>query len=47
VNDTLRTTAIGVGSAVTISLGILPDILAVVGGVLTIVYFIIKIKKEI
>ena len=47
MSDTLKTTSIGVVSATTISLGILPDVVAVIGGILTIVYFIIKIKKEI
>ena len=47
MSDTLKTTSVGVVSATTISLGILPDVVAVIGGILTIIYFIIKIKKEI
>ena len=47
MEDTLKTTSVGILSATTISLGILPDLVAVIGGILTIIYFIIKIKKEI
>ena len=47
MSDTLKTTSVGVVSATTISLGILTDVVAVIGGILTIIYFIIKIKKEI
>ena len=47
MEDTLKTTSVGILSATTISLGVLPDLVAVIGGILTIIYFIIKIKKEI
>ena len=47
MTDTLRTTAVGVGSAAAISLGILPDLVSVAVGVVTFLYFVIKIKKEL
>ena len=47
MTDTLRTTAVGVGSAAAISLGILPDLVSVAVGVVTFIYFLIKIKKEL
>jgi len=47
MTDTLKTTAVGVSSAAAISLGILPDLVSVAVGVVTFLYFIIKIKKEL
>ena len=47
MTDTLRTTAVGVGSAAAISLGILPDLVSVAVGIVTFLYFVIKIKKEL
>ena len=47
MTDTLRTTAVGVGSATAISLGVLPDLVSVAVGVVTFLYFVIKIKKEL
>ena len=47
MTDTLRTTAVGVGSATAISLGVLPDLVSVAVGVVTFIYFLIKIKKEL
>jgi|TARA_Y100000401_G_scaffold40697_1_gene30939 hypothetical protein len=47
MTDTLRTTAVGVGSAAAISLGVLPDLVSVAVGVVTFIYFLIKIKKEL
>ena len=46
MEDTLKTTAIGVTATGAISLGVLPDIVSVAVGVVTIVYFLIKIKNE-
>jgi len=47
MDDTLKTSVVGVtGSAVT-GLGILPDVVSVVVGITTIVYLIIKIKSEL
>ena len=45
--DTLKTTAIGIGSAGIISFGMLPDIVSIGVGVVTIVYFCIRIYKEL
>lgn len=47
MTDTLRTTAVGIGSAAAISLGILPDLVSVAVGIVTFLYFVIKIKKEL
>ena len=47
MTDTLKTTAVGVGSAATISLGVLPDLVSVAVGIVTFLYFVIKIKKEL
>ena len=47
MEDTLKTTALGVGSASLVGLGILPDIVSVLVGVVTFIYFIIKIYNEL
>ena len=47
MTDTLKTTAGGLGSAAIISLGVLPDIVSILVGIVTIVYFCVKIYKEI
>ena len=47
MTDTLKTTAVGIGSAAAISLGILPDLVSVAVGIVTFLYFVIKIKKEL
>ena len=47
MGDTLKTTALGGVSAAVIGLGILPDIISVCVGVVTIIYFVLKIKNEI
>ena len=47
MEDTLKTTALGVTSAAVIGLGVLPDIISVCVGIVTIVYFLLKIKNEI
>ena len=45
--DTVRTSAVGVtGSAVT-GLGILPDAVSVIVGIVTIIYLFIKISNEL
>lgn len=45
--DTVRTSAVGVtGSAVT-GLGILPDAVSVIVGIVTIIYLFIKIGNEL
>ena len=45
--DTLKNTAGGLGSAAVIGLGILPDVVSICVGIVTIIYFGIKIKKEL
>ncbi len=47
INDTLKTTMIGSGSAAVISTGWLPDTIAIVVGALTAVHLMIKIFKEL
>ena len=47
MTDTLKTTAGGLGSAAIIGLGVLPDIVSILVGIVTIVYFCVKIYKEI
>ena len=45
--DTLRTSAVGVtGSAVT-GLGILPDAMSILVGIVTIIYLFVKIGNEL
>ena len=46
MTDTLKVTAGGLGSATIIGLGVLPDMISVAVGVVTIIYFCIKIYKE-
>jgi hypothetical protein len=46
MEDTLKTTALGGASAAVIGLGILPDLVSVAVGVVTIIYFLLKIKNE-
>tara|TARA_Y100001973_G_scaffold81816_1_gene120712 strand:- start:2361 stop:2507 length:147 start_codon:yes stop_codon:yes gene_type:complete len=47
MTDTLQTSIVGFSSAAIIQLGLLPDIISVVLGIVTIVHIIIKIIKEI
>ena len=47
MTDTLKTTAGGLGSAAVIGLGILPEVVSVCVGIVTIIYFVLKIKKEL
>jgi len=47
MTDTLKTTAIGVTSAAAIKFGMLPDIISIAVGIVTFLYFVIKIKKEL
>ena len=46
MEDTLRTTAVGFSGQFISGLHILPDLISVLVGVATLVYLIIKIKKE-
>ena len=45
--DTLKTTAGGLGIAAIGTLGILPDVISIGVGAVTIIYFCIKIHKEL
>ena len=45
--DTLKTTAGGLSIAAIGSFGILPDVISIGVGTVTIIYFCIKIYKEI
>ena len=47
MTDTLKTTALGGSTAAVIGLGVLPDIVSVVVGIVTIIYFAIKIRNEL
>ena len=46
MEDTLRTSVIGVTGATVTNLGILPDIVSVGVGLLTGVYLVLKIRNE-
>ena len=46
MTDTLKTPAVGATSVAAMELGILPDVVSIAVGVVTFLYFIIKIKKE-
>ena len=46
MEDTLKTTALGLGSAGIISMGMLPDVVSVGVGVVTIVYFCVRICQN-
>ena len=47
MTDTLKTTAGGLSIAAIGTLGILPDMVSIGVGIVTIIYFCIKIYKEI
>ena len=47
INDTLKTTLIGTGSAGVIVSGWLPDAVAIIVGTLTAAHLLIKIYKDI
>ena len=46
MEDTLKTSALGLTGAAVTGLGILPDIVSVVVGIVTIVYLVLKIRNE-
>ncbi len=46
MEDTLKTTVTGLSSATVVGLGILPDIVSVAVGLVTIAYLLIKIRNE-
>ena len=45
--DTLKQTMGGLGTTAVISLGVLPDVVSATLGIVTIIYFLIKIYKEL
>jgi len=47
MDDTLKTTALGLGSAGVVGLGILPDVMSVAVGAATFTWFCIRIWKEL
>jgi len=47
MDDTVKTSAVGVAGSALTGLGILPDIVSVAVGLLTIVYLLIKIQTEL
>ena len=47
MTDTLKTTAVGATSVAAMELGVMPDIVSMAVGIVTFLYFIIKIKKEL
>jgi len=46
IDDTLKTTATGLGSATVVWIGWLPDVISIVVGVTTMIYLIMKIRKD-
>jgi|TARA_R110000751_G_scaffold57245_2_gene121595 hypothetical protein len=47
MDDTLKTTAMGLGSAGVVGLGVLPDVMSVAVGAVTFIWFCIRIWKEL
>tara|TARA_Y100000310_G_scaffold329040_1_gene398211 strand:+ start:258 stop:404 length:147 start_codon:yes stop_codon:yes gene_type:complete len=45
--DTLKTSGTGLGTSVVICLEVLPEIVSILVGLTTIVYLIVKIRKEL
>tara|TARA_R110002167_G_scaffold353418_1_gene566700 strand:- start:50 stop:229 length:180 start_codon:yes stop_codon:yes gene_type:complete len=45
--DTLQTTAVGITGSAVAGLGILPDAVSILVGLITIVYLVLKIKVEL
>jgi hypothetical protein len=46
IDDTLKTTVTGLGSAAVVGLGILPEIMSVLVAATTIIYLIVKIRND-
>tara|TARA_Y100001938_G_C7995906_1_gene382051 strand:- start:416 stop:568 length:153 start_codon:yes stop_codon:yes gene_type:complete len=46
IDDTVKTTITGLGSAAVVGLGILPDLVSVLVGLTTILYLVLKMIKE-
>ena len=47
MEDSLKTVAVGMTGAAITGLGVLPDVTSVLVGIVTIVYLVIKIYKEL
>ena len=47
MEDTLKTTMLGGGTAWGIHMDMMPDMMSIVVGAVTVVYFLIKIKNEL
>ena len=47
MGDTTKTALTGLSSSAIVGLGILPDLVSVIVGIVTIVYLVVKIYKEI
>lgn len=47
MDDTTKTAVTGFSSSAIVGLGILPDVVSVIVGIVTIVYLIIRIYNEI
>jgi hypothetical protein len=46
MDDTTRTVAAGFGSSALVGLGLLPDLISVIVGILTVIYLVVKIYNE-
>ena len=47
MEDTLKTTVLGGGTAWGIHMDMMPDMMSIAVGAVTVVYFLIKIKNEL
>ena len=47
MEDTLKTSAVGISGSALTGLGILPDVVSVAVGIVTIVYLLVKIRAEL
>ena len=47
MEDSVKTVAVGMTGAAITGLGVLPDVTSVLVGIVTIVYLVIKIYKEL
>ena len=47
MGDTLKTAVVGFSGHIVAGIGILPDLVSVLVGLATLVYLLIKIKKEL
>ena len=47
MEDTLKTTILGGGTAWGIHMEMMPDIMSIAVGAVTVLYFLIKIKREL